>query len=533
MAAFLAGAVTLFAFAPFSIVPVLWLAFPPLMWLLDGCKTRRAAIATGWAFGFGHYLVSFYWITNAFFVDSETFGAIAYPAVTALSFALGIFIAVVCAITFVIPPAHEDEMPDDRVAVATLRILLFAAAWTVIEWVRSWIFTGFPWNPAGAVWSETLTPFGIPVMQVTSLIGTYGLTLLTVLAATAPAVLAQPPRFKRAWITAAAPVLLLIVIGVGGAWRLHGVETAFVPNVKFRLVQANISQADHERPSLWEGQLQDYVALSVTDRPADVTHVIWGEAAVPPTFFLNLDSRHRQAAAMAAPDGGLLITGADRGLRSENRWEAIYNSLYAITPAGNIDATYDKTHLVPFGEYMPMRWLIPYDKITGGSGDYSIGTGLTIMELRGLPAFTPLICYEAIFSGNVTPPGAARPRWLLNLTNDAWFGMSTGPYQHFAMARLRAVEEGLPLVRVANTGISGVIDAYGRTTATLGLGKRGVLDARLPTAIEGMTAFGFAGNFIPLAFATALGGLALLMYQRRSDRPPASLWPTGLSDKID
>jgi apolipoprotein N-acyltransferase len=180
---------------------------------------------------------------------------------------------------------------------------------------------------------------------------------------------------------------------------------------------------------------------------------------------------------------------------------------------------------------MPMRWLIPYDKITGGGGDYSAGTGLTILSLRGLPSFTPLICYEAIFSGNVTPGGEARPRWLLNLTNDSWFGMTTGPYQHFAMARLRAVEEGLPLVRVANTGISGVVDAYGRTVAALGLGKRGVLDTRLPTPVEGITPFGFAGNFIALALATIIGGIALVTYHRRNERAAPRLWPTGFDGK--
>ena len=531
VAAFLAGAVTLFAFAPFSVVPALWLAFPTLMWLLDGCKDRRAAALTGWAFGFGHYLVSFYWITNAFFVDSDTFGAIAYPAVTALSAAVGIFIAIVSAITHVIPPPHEDDMPDDRVAITASRVLLFAAAWTLIEWVRSWIFTGFPWNPTGAVWSETMTPLGLPVIQATTIIGTYGLTLITVIAAMMPAVLGQPPRFTRAWVTAVAPLVLLLAIGAGGAWRLNTAETHFVTGVKFRLVQANIPQTERERPSQWENQLQDYVALSVNDRPADVTHVIWGEAAVPPTFFLNLDERHRQTAAAAAPDGGYLITGADRGVRDEGGWKAIYNSLYAVTPAGNIAAGYDKTHLVPFGEYMPMRWLIPYDKITGGVGDYSAGEGLTIMHLPGLPNFTPLICYEAIFSGKVTPPVEPRPQWLLNLTNDAWFGMSTGPYQHYAMARLRAVEEGLPLVRVANTGISAVIDSYGRTVAELGLGKRGVLDAPLPTSLAEPTVFGFAGNFIPLVLATLTGAMALLLYHRRNDQPAPPLWPTGLGDK--
>lgn len=525
-AAFAAGAITIFAFAPFSIVPALWLAFPPLMWLLDGCKTRRAAVATGWAFGFGHFATSFYWITNAFFVDSETFGAIAVPAVASLAAALGLFTAVICGITQLIPPAHEDEMPDDRVANGALRVVLFAAAWTVIEWVRSWIFTGFPWNPMGAVWVETHTPIGLAVIQTTALIGTYGLTLVTVMAAAAPAVLGYPPRFRRAWITAAAPLAVIAVMGAGGAIRLASTATTFVPGVKFRLVQANIPQTERARPSLWNAQLQEYVDLSLADRPADITHVVWGEAAVPPTYFLNLDEGYRAAIAKAAPPHGHLITGADRGLRGATNWAAIYNSMYVITPGGEIAAYYDKTHLVPFGEYMPMRWLIPYDKITGGVGDFTAGTGLTTLQVAGLPPFTPLICYEAIFSGNVTPSRWAleksdlpRPQWLLNLTNDAWFGISTGPYQHFATARLRAVEEGLPLVRAANTGISAVVDGFGRTIAQLDLGRRGVVDAPLPTMAAAFTPFGLLGNLIPLMLATFAGAAALYRARRSGHAP--------------
>jgi len=519
--AFLAGTVTILAFAPFTIGPALWVAFVPLLWMLDGCKTWRECALVGWAFGFGHFLTSFYWISEAFFVDAETFGAIAYPAVAALSWGVGLFVAVTAAATHIIPPAHEDEMPDDRVATAALRVLLFAAMWTLMEWLRSWIFTGFPWNPMGAVWSETKTPFGLPVAQVTTLVGTYGLSLFTVILAAMPAVLARPPRFKRAWITAAAPIMVFAIIGGGGAIRLSVTETSFVPNVKLRLVQANISQRDRARPSLWESQLQDYVNLSVEGRPTDITHVIWGEAAVPPTFFLNLDERRRRIVAMAAPLNGLLITGADRGLNDGTRWTAIYNSLFAITAAGDVAAHYDKSHLVPFGEYMPMRWLIPYEKITGGMGDFAGGSGLTTLRVESLPPFSPLICYEATFSGRVKVrlgSDTEQPRWLLNLTNDSWFGLSTGPYQHYATARLRAAEEGLSLVRVANTGVSAVIDGYGRTVAELGLGQRGTLDALLPEPASAYTPFGLLGNLIPLILATATGGLALRIYRRRNRR---------------
>jgi apolipoprotein N-acyltransferase len=508
--AFVFGAAAIFAFAPFYIVPVLLLCFPAFLWLLDGCKTRGDAIAVGWAFGFGHFAASYYWLTSAFMVDAAQFGAIAWPAVMALSAAVGLFISIVAVITQLIAAPREDDMPDDRVTVRALRLVLFAAAWTLIEWVRSWIFTGFPWNPLAAVWSETATPIGGAVIQITALIGTYGLSFVTVLAALAPYVLAQPPRFAHAWKVFVAPLVLLAVVGAGGAVRLASATSDFVPGVKLRLVQANIPQVERARQSLWKGHLGDYLALSTENRGNDITHVIWGEAAVPPITFLNLSSEYREIVARAAPPNGLLITGGDRGLRDDNGI-AIYNSFYVLTPTGEIAATYDKHHLVPFGEYMPMRWLVPYEKITGGVGDFAAGPGLVTLQPPGLPPFTPLICYEAVFSGGVTPKDGPKPQWLLNVTNDAWFGMSTGPHQHYAAARLRAVEEGLPLVRAANTGISAVIDGYGRTVAALALGERGVLDAPLPTMAASFTPFGVGGNFIPVILAAAAGLMALMM----------------------
>lgn len=518
-AAFLLGFVTILAFPPFSIAPVIWLTFPPLMWLLDGCRTRGRAAAVGWAFGFGHFATSFYWITEAFYVDADTFGIFAIPAVALLSAGMAGYIALAAFVTQFIPPPHEDDMPDDRVITMTLRVVLFAAAWTVAEWLRSWIGTGFPWNPMATVWSETRMPYGVPMLQVTTLIGTYGLSLITVFAAALPAVLGHMPRLRRAWLTAAVAPVLLLIIGVSGALRLKTTHTTFVPDIKMRLVQAAIPQAERAQQNLWAKQLQDYVQLSVTDRPDDVTHVIWGEAALPPLFFINVDENNRRRLAEAvAPPKGLFITGADRGLRGPNGELDIYNSSYVLSPSGDILGFYDKVHLVPFGEYVPLRWLIPFDKITGGVGDFMRGASRTSIPTPSLPPFSPQICYEIIFSGEVTPSGlrndSVHPRWILNLTNDTWFGLSTGPRQHYAAARLRAVEEGLPLVRVANSGISAVIDGVGRTINELGLGQRGVLDVQLPEPPVSSTPFALLGNLIPVLLATLAGSGAFLIRLR-------------------
>ena len=512
--AFLAGAIAITAFPPVSIVPILWLSFPVLIWLLDGCSTRREAAVVGWAFGFGHFATSFYWITNAFFVDSETFGVFAIPSVTLLCAGFGLYISLVCAVTHIIAPPRSDDLPDDRLLVGALRVMLFGAAWVIAEWLRGWVLTGFPWNPIATVWSEDLTPLGIPILQSVPLIGTYGLSLITVITFVAPAVLAYRPILARSWFIAFAPVSILLVVAVAGAVRLTFAEVHFLPGTKLRLVQAAISQKDKSRPSLWESHLHDHIRLSTEDRSPDVTHVIWGEAAV--NFFLNVDEQNRLLAAQAAPEGGMLITGADRGTRSEAGQLEVYNSLYAITDHGTISAHYDKAHLVPFGEYLPLRWMVPFEKLTGGMGDFMAGPGVTTLDLRGLPAFSPLICYEVIFSGSVIAKsdGHQRPKWLLNLTNDAWFGLSMGPYQHLAAARLRAVEESLPLVRVANTGITALIDGFGRTLNKIDLGERGVLDVGLPRPAASFTPFGILGNTIPLTLAVAIGGIAIRRWRR-------------------
>lgn len=510
--ALLAGASAILAFPPISIVPALWIAMPVLLWLLDGCRSWKTAFLTGWAFGAGYFITGLYWMANAFYVDAEAFGAFAIPAVGSLSVAMGLFIAVVCALTHLVPPAPVGDISYDRASATARRIVLFAAVWTIVEWIRSWIFTGLPWNPLGLVWSETRTPIGLAVIQVTAIVGTYGLSFLTVLFAAAPAALGYAPRLSRAWVAALAPVALIALVAAGGAVRLMLAHEEVVPGVKFRLVQANVSQADRARPSLWAQHLEDYVRLSTENRPADITHVVWGEAAI--AFFLNIQDDARRVAAMAAPRDGLLITGADRGVRDGSGRQSVFNSLYLLRPDASIAAVYDKAHLVPFGEYTPMRGIIPFDEITGMSGGFAAGPGLTTLSVPGLPPFSPLICYEVIFSGNVTAPGRPEPAFLLNLTNDAWFGLSLGPHQHFAQARLRAVEEGVPLVRTANTGISAVIDGYGRIGDFLPLGVRGVLDVSLPRPAESVTPFALLGNLASLLLATCGGGAALFFRRR-------------------
>ncbi|MDX2223095.1 MAG: apolipoprotein N-acyltransferase, partial [Rhodospirillaceae bacterium] len=381
--AFTAGATATLAMPPLHLVPALWVAFPMLLWLLDGCTRRRDVALVGWAFGFGHFATGFFWIANAFYVDAEMFGAFAVPAVGALSAAFGLFGAgAALAVRWFDP--EIDAMPDDRAVAFAFRAAAFAIAWAALEWVRGWLLSGFPWNPMASVWSAW--PAAI---QVTALIGTLGLSFLTVLAASLAAVLGPAPRLARARWIAAVPLFALAAMTAAGAARVSGAAEATVAGVKLRLVQPNIPQADKWRPGLREQHLTDYIALSRAAPEAGITHVIWGEAAV--AFALDRDQPRRRAAAAIVPPGGALIAGIPRADRNALGLDAIYNSLVVIDDAADVRAIYDKIHLVPFGEYMPLRGLIPFRKLTEGTMDFSAGTVRGAIAAPGLPPFGPLI----------------------------------------------------------------------------------------------------------------------------------------------
>jgi apolipoprotein N-acyltransferase len=388
------------------------------------------------------------------------------------------------------------------------RIVVFAVAWTAMEWLRGVLLTGFPWNPLAIT-----LDFSDAAIQLAAVLGEYGLGFVVALCCAAPAVLADPLPAHR-WRTVGLAAGLLAALWAGGALRLSGASPATVPGVVLRIVQGDIPQRLKWDPELRDRNLAHYLRLS--QRPAGPagapTDLIWPEAAVPVLF--DHDAPRRRAASAVVPKDGLLLTGAIRTtVPGAGPFEA-WNSLEAIDGAARIVASYDKFHLVPFGEYLPLRPLlsrIGLDAVAADRADFTPGPGPRTLTLPGLPAVSPLICYEAIFPGTVADP-AHRPGWLLNVTNDAWFGNSAGPYQHFAIARLRAVEEGLPLARAANTGISAVVDAYGRVIARLGLGREGVLDSPLPVALP-PTPFARFGS-APLAALLILAAGAALFRRR-------------------
>ena len=487
------GVMAVGALPPAHFLILLVPAFSGLVWLADGKPGWRSAFATGWWFGFGYFAAGLYWISFALLTQPEQFAWMIPFALVGLAGAMAVF----PALALLLSSAFRVE--------GARRILLFAATWVAFDWIRTWIFTGFPWNLVGTAWA-----ISDGMLQFSALAGVHGLSLLTVAAAAMPAILTDGgggPAFRRRSMPVIAVFAVLGLVWGAGMLRLAGAKEDMVPGVRLRLVQPNIEQKLKWLPRLREKHLLRQLRMSIRPAGRDTaaaapTHIIWPEAAVP--FFLAGDPPRLAMVAAAVPPDGLVITGAPRMDSSSRVW----NSLHAIDATGRVVMTYDKFHLVPFGEYVPFRRVLGIAKITVGSRDFSAGAGLRTLRLKGLPPVSPLICYEAIFPGRATDRND-RAHWLLNITNDGWFGRSSGPYQHFAAARLRAVEEGLPLVRVANTGISAVIDAYGRTLKRLDLGRRGVIDSGLPAHLPGLTPYGRLGDWILLGLLAlvAAGGL--------------------------
>ncbi len=492
MAAALAlGGLSAAALPPVYAVPVLFVSFPGLVWLIEGAADWKRAFRDGWWFGFGHFIGGLYWVANALLVDAAQWAWLIPFAVLCIPAILAFYIAGVAVLV-------------QRGRSNFLRVVLLGCGWALAEWLRGHLFSGFPWNPIGSVWA-----FSDSAVQPAAAIGVLGLGFLTVVACAAPASLRNPAGPAR-W---ALPLLgggLIAGFFVCGAIRLPAGPVATVPGVVLRIVQANIPQHLKWRQDLRDRHIATLMDLSRRPAVPPVTHLIWPESAVP--FVPSVDAARRRLIASVVPDGGLLFTGALRVTPPGVLPFRIWNSLLAIDRSGRIVATYDKFHLVPFGEYMPFGELLGLKKLTAGRTDFTAGPGPRTLKLPGLPALSPLICYEIIFPGNVTAPRNAlaaaaedeRPGWLLNVTNDAWFGASAGPYQHLVAARFRAVEQGIPVVRAANTGISAMIDPYGRVIARVGLGRQGTVDAALPRGTKSRVFYRWFGDFPVLGFCLVL-----------------------------
>lgn len=475
-----AGALSALAMAPFNAWPVLFVSFPVAVWLIDGAGAGRskgipAAAITGFWFGLGYFVPGLYWIGYAFLVDASTFAWLMPFAVLGLPAYLALFTAFGFALARLLWTRDAS------------RLLALAFSLTLAEWLRGHVLTGFPWNAFGYALAEPLA-----LAQTASLIGLWGMTFLAVAIFASPAVLLDgQARGRTRWAAPLAAAIVLVAMGSFGVIRLARHPTAFVPNLKLRIMQPNLQQDVKFNYSAKADVMRKYLTLS--DRASgpqstgvrDTNILIWPESAFP--FFLTREADVMAQIADLLPNGTSLITGSVRAPDTSRNAPVTraYNSIYVLDHDASVVSVYDKLHLVPFGEYLPLQnWLerLGLEQLTRMQGGFIPGNVRRSLDIPHAPRALPLICYEAIFPDDIgLTDDEERPGWIVNLTNDGWFGLSTGPHQHLQQARWRAIEQGLPLVRAANTGISAVIDPVGRIIAKLDLGTEGVFDSSLPT----------------------------------------------------
>lgn len=460
--AFAAGLVSALGFAPFYVFPALLLGFAAIILLIDAAPVKHRIVsgaAVTWAFGFGQYALGMHWIAFAFLVDPVSHGW-QIPFVFLFFAALALF------------QFAAGALATWLWRCGAARVLIFTLAYGLAEWMRGHILTGFPWNLPAYGWGASLA-----VLQSTALIGAYGLSLLTVLFGASLAGLFSH-RFE--WKLPAVMAGIFALFFVGGSIRLASLETAIAPGVTVRLVQPNVSQEEKYDRKFVVRNWRRLIELSRA--PGNPSLIIWPEAA-PPFIFEEQPLAMEQVSALAENGQGL-ITGALRREFAADETLHYFNSLYVFGKSGTLLHVYDKTHLVPFGEYLPFEQTLTelgLQKITGIDGSFTQGSGPVAVKVPGAGIVTPLICYEILFPGEVA--ASSRASWFVNVTDDSWFGPWAGPRQHLLVAQVRAIEEGVPVVRAANTGISAVIDAHGRITRQLGLGQMGFLDAPLPASI--------------------------------------------------
>lgn len=496
--AFLAGAASAFAFEPAGLWPLLPVAFALLCEFICRSKDVWRALLTGWAFGVGQFAIGLNWIATAFTYQSNMPAWLGWIAVVLLSLYLAIYPALATGLAW-------RFGRDKRVAL----VLVFGGAWAVTEWLRGTMFTGFPWNPAAAALAPT------PLVTITALIGTYGLSGLLVLLGGAIWL-----EYRRQWLP-----LVLIVAATTLLWLLPASAVPADPLTvrNLRIVQPNIGQEDKWRPGFEEEAARRLALLS--GRPGEPRLLLWPEAAVTDPLEDARSDEHQafaefqrtRAASLLAPNDRLLTGGIAVASRDGVHATAAANSIFALAPGGKIIGRYDKAHLVPYGEYLPMRPLLEplgLARLAPGDTDFTAGAGPRTIDLGGQWGKVGLqLCYEIIFSGEVVDE-RHRPAFIFNPSNDAWFGR-WGPPQHLAQARLRAAEEGLPVIRSTPTGISAVIDARGNVVKALPWRTSGAIDAVLPPAANAPPPFARFGNLIPLLLGFALIISSIVLGRRR------------------
>lgn len=491
------GAFAALAFTPTYFIFALFVSFPALLLMIYKSRSYKETFFIGWCFGFGFFLHGLYWISYALLVDSNLFGWLVPFAITLIPAALALYIAI--AVT-IIHPARKDPLR---------LILCFTASWVLIEILRTSLFTGFPWLALGYSLGNWLT-----MIQSASIFGVFGLSVLVLLVSTSPFLILTRIKKRMLWPYLFVCTLLSISNFTYGTWKLDNNKTEFTSQ-KIRIVQPNIKQDLKWDRNHRYTNLQKLLRLSKSQE--NLTYIIWPESAL--TYSIE-DPQVKTLLTPILPENGFLLTGAINYKPDLNK---LYVSLLAINKDGQLKASYNKKHLVPFGEYIPFKNLIPgLQKLTYGLMDYSKGEPEeNIISLTETPSFRPLICYETFFPTEILETNQ-KPDFLLNIINDAWYRDSSGPFQHLEMAKFRAIENGLPMIRAANTGVSAIIDAYGRTIKTLPLNDTGYLENNLPKKNLDLTRYREYGNDITmfLLLTTLVASLTTCKVRSRHETNP-------------
>jgi apolipoprotein N-acyltransferase len=492
--ALLIGAASAFAFAPLGLWPLMPLAIAGLCELLWRSKTLGQSLTVGWGFGLGQFVVGLNWIATAFTYQAAMPAWLGWVAVVLLSLYLAVYPALATGLAWRFGTKRREALA-----------LALAGAWAITEWLRGTLFTGFPWNPLGVTLVDT------PARLTSIWFGTYGLSALVVVAGSSIWLLA-----RRDWKSGGA--------GLGGILLLIGTASTMAPpqSVKgpsITIVQPNIGQEDKWRPGFAEEADRRLAALSLRSA-AHPRLLFWPEAAVTnPLEDHRRDENgqfarfERQRSAAAVGPGEFLLTGGLAIFSRDGRWiDGAANSVFVLGRGGRYVGRYDKAHLVPYGEYLPMRPVlsaIGLSRLAPGDVDFTSGPGARTLAIPGWGKVGLQICYEIIFSGAVVDRHD-RPQFIFNPSNDAWFGR-WGPPQHLAQARLRAAEEGLPVIRSTPTGISAIVDRSGAIVASIPWHSAGVIDGELPPPADRPTLFARFGNISPLllGFALLLSGIVL------------------------
>lgn len=501
------GVIAATGFQPLGLWPLALLAMGLFLWLIERASDWRRAALLGWLFGFAHFTFGNAWIATAFTFQAQMPAVLGWVAVPLLSLYLAVYPALAAA------GAKFAASRGGRISL----LLGFAGCWTVSEWLRSWVFTGFPWNPLGVA---LLGPFDRPgLAAVAPWFGTYALSGLTVLFGGGLLLALREDR----WFTASAAAGLLAV----GMYLPSGEDRA--GHLHYTIVQPDVRQGELDDQRLYEANFQKTGLLSLPDHPGTRRLVMWPESGLPDFLREGYPQRYYSASTAFGDPGlarkrigrvigpeGLLLTGAVDLKIADGQAAGAYNAVTAINAAGEIVGSYDKAHLVPYGEYLALRWLLEplgARRLVAGSLDFIPGPGPRTLDLGAWGKAGVQVCYEIIFSGQVVDR-KHRPDYIFNDSNDGWFG-AFGPPQHLAQARLRAIEEGLPVLRATTTGVSAVIDARGVVRQHLPSHRAGRLDGVVPPAAP-PTLFSRLGNILPLAWALAVLLLARVAMRRRA-----------------